>query len=125
MRFMSALCAFLVLLLSSCDRRPPESEASRARNRNLTEQLIKMHLEIAIERYRFEFKRLPPLDVAELTASSSRWKAFSNLQNNVLNESAEVLLVALRHPELSVPITESDWGFDNPTANRDGAETPG
>jgi prepilin-type N-terminal cleavage/methylation domain-containing protein len=88
--------------------------------KNQTEQLIKMHLKIAIERYNQEFKRLPPVNVAELTVSSSRWKALSNPQNNILNESAEVLLVALKHPDLSAPITESDWGFDNPTRNEDG-----
>jgi len=85
-----------------------------------TTQLIKSHLRIAIERYNQEFKRLPPMNVAELTVSSGRWKALSNPQNNVLNESSEDLLVALKHPDLTAPVTESDWGFDNPTRNEDG-----
>ena len=82
-----------------------------------TEQLVTAYLPNAIERYKQEFKRLPPMTLKELTAIP-RYKGMA-IPDNSTNECSEVLLVALRHPDFSAPLGESDLPVENPFQNTD------
>ncbi|MDH3592857.1 MAG: hypothetical protein OER88_13305, partial [Planctomycetota bacterium] len=93
--------------------------ASSHQERNMTETLIKTFLPNSIERYKTEMKRLPPQSVTELQKSSSRWKSLALSDANATNDTAECLLVALRHPDFSAPLGEGDLPTENPFGNRD------
>lgn len=79
-----------------------------SRQRELeSEQLVKTYLPNSIERYKQEFKRLPPMSMKELNGIP-RWKSLSIPENNSTNECNECLLVALRHPDFSAPLSDGD-----------------
>ena len=74
------------------------------------------NLNSMIEKYVQEFKRPPGMTVAEL----KRMKAYEGLQiDNNVNENSECLLVAMRHPDLTTPFSESDFGYEGALGNTD------
>ena len=91
--------------------------ASAHSERLQTEQLVTAYLPNAIERYKQEFKRLPPMSMAEL-GKIPRYKGMA-VPDNQTNECSEVLLVALRHPDFSAPLGEGDLPVDSPFQNTD------
>ncbi len=87
--------------------------------KSMSENLVKTFLPNSIERYKSEFRRLPPSTIAELNKAGSRWKSLALTDNNAVNESAECLLVALRHPDFSAPLGDGDLPVEQPYANVD------
>jgi len=83
-----------------------------------TTQLVRVFLPTSIDRYKQEFKRYPPMTMKQLNALG-RWKSLSYDQPNETNECNEVLLVALRHPDFSAPLGESDLPVQEPFGNTD------
>lgn len=69
-----------------------------------TDQIVTAQLPTAINRFKDEFKKLPPMTVAEL-AGYPRWAGLS-VTGNSTNECVECLLVALRHPDLTSPVNQ-------------------
>ena len=69
-----------------------------------TDLIVKTQVPTAIDRFKAEFKKYPPMSIAEL-ASYPRWKDLS-LTGNSTNECNECLLVALRHPDLTTPLNQ-------------------
>lgn len=68
------------------------------------ETVVKTELPTAIERFRAELNnRLPPMTSAELAAFPG-WAGLSISPANTANECNEVLLVALRHKDLTAPL---------------------
>ena len=92
--------------------------ATSFKQKNATEQLVSVYLPNAIERYRSEFKRLPPMSVKALGERSDRWKGLS-IPDNSTNECNEVLLVALQHPDITAPLGEGDLPTEDPFSNTD------
>ncbi|MHC4547192.1 MAG: type II secretion system protein [Planctomycetota bacterium] len=81
-----------------------------------TQQLVTAYLPNAIERYKQEFKRFPPMSMRQLGAIT-RYKGL--VTDNETNESSEVLLVVLRHPDFSAPLGEGDLPTEEPFENTD------
>jgi prepilin-type N-terminal cleavage/methylation domain-containing protein len=75
------------------------------------------NLAIRIARFEQEFKRLPPMTVQELVQRGERWKGLTI--DNAVNESSEVLYVALRHPDFSSPLEEGDLNLEDAFGNTD------
>lgn len=81
-----------------------------------TEQLITMHLPTAIERYKREMGEYPPVTIKGLQRQKA-WKEITC--ENEINLNAELLWVALRHPDLSAPLAADDLGVTDVLQNRD------
>jgi len=95
------------------------TKSSQTKNRTLSEQRVQ-RLTFLVDRYKQEMNRLPPMNIKELAdAPGGKWKGLSVTPPNVTNECIETLLVALRHPDLSVPISEGDFPGDAPFGNID------
>jgi prepilin-type N-terminal cleavage/methylation domain-containing protein len=75
------------------------------------------NLAIKIARFEQEFKRLPPMSVQELVTRGERWKGLTI--DNALNETSEVLYVALRHPDFSTPLEEGELNLEDEFGNTD------
>lgn len=69
-----------------------------------TDLIVKTQVPTAIDRFKAEFKKLPPMSVAEL-AAYPRWAGLA-LTGNTTNECNECLLVALNHPDLTTPLNQ-------------------
>jgi len=91
--------------------------AGSSRQELATQQVAQSYLPVFIDRYKQEFKRFPPMSTKELSLLP-RWKGLANASNQT-NESAEALLVALRHPDFSTPLGDGDLGGDAPLGNTD------
>ena len=99
-------------------------QAQAKRNEFETDQAVKAHLPTAINRFKDEFKKLPPMTMAELAA----FPRFAGLAvtGNATNECTECLLVALRHPDLTAQLPQMPSGnTDGDIWNKtpDGADT--
>lgn len=81
-----------------------------------TDQIVKAQLPTAIDLFKSQFKKLPPMTMAEL-AGYPRWTGLS-VPGNTTNEGGECLLVALRHPDLTTPLNQLPGA--NPFGNTDG-----
>jgi len=92
--------------------------SSSHQNKMQTKQLVETYLPNSIERYRTEFRRLPPMSVKELNGIKD-FKALAISDGNATNESIEVLLVALRRPDFSAKLGDSDLPVSEPFANLD------
>ncbi len=91
---------------------------SASTQREHTTRTALQTLGLKIDMYAKEFKRLPGMTVKELTAASPRWKGLS-LENDT-NTCNEVLLVALRHPDFTQQLGDSDLNVEDPFGNTDG-----
>jgi len=81
-----------------------------------TEQLVTMHLPTAIERFKREMGEYPPTTIKGL----QRQKAWKDLTaENDINLNSELLWVALRHPDLSAPLSEDELGITDVLQNKD------
>jgi len=81
-----------------------------------TEQLVKMHLPTAIERFKREMGEYPPVTIKGL----QRQKAWKDLTaENDVNLNSELLWVALRHPDLSAPLSADELGITDVLQNKD------
>jgi len=99
-------------------------QAQKKRNEFETDQIVTAHLPTAINRFKDEFKKLPPMTMAELAA----FPRFAGLAvtGNATNECSECLLVALRHPDLTAQLPQMPFGnTDGDIWNKtpDGADT--
>jgi prepilin-type N-terminal cleavage/methylation domain-containing protein len=74
-------------------------------------------LQTAVKMYETEFHRLPPMTMNEL-ASIPKWTGLQ-VVGNTTNECNECLLVALRHPDFSKRLGDSDLGTEEPFGNTD------
>jgi prepilin-type N-terminal cleavage/methylation domain-containing protein len=92
---LGVLAGLISLLVVQAQRKKLEFE---------TEQIVKAQLPTAIDLFKGEFKKLPPMSMAEL-ASYPRWTGLT-LSQNTTNECNECLLVALRHPDLTAPLNQ-------------------
>ena len=81
--------------LSACGEPQPVSK----RRDFETEMDVKAALPTAIEIFKLELKRLPPMTTAELREFPS-WSGLA-VPGNTTNESIECLVIALRHRDLS------------------------
>ena len=81
-----------------------------------TEQVVRSILPTAIERFKTFDNRYPPMDIKGLT----RIRRFKGLTlSNDTNMCNEVLLVALRHPDLTSPLGDGDLPTDTPFGDTD------
>ncbi len=69
-----------------------------------TEMVVKTQLPTAVHRFRDELKKLPPMTMAEL-GQFPGWSGLS-VTGNTTNDCVECLYVALRHKDLTTPLTE-------------------
>jgi len=95
----------LTLGLLGCGESPkePPPELSQAQDMRAvfeTKTLI-IFLGTAIGVYQADFERLPPETMSGF--AGTQWQGLS-VPDNTTNESSECLLVALRHPDLRVPL---------------------
>jgi hypothetical protein len=94
------------------------SEQIVARRKQMeTKQLVYGYPPLYIDRCRAEFRRLPPMSVEELRVADDIWKGLH--AEDTTNESSEVLLVALRHPEFSAPLKRDALPGDKPLGDTD------
>jgi prepilin-type N-terminal cleavage/methylation domain-containing protein len=91
-------------------------QAQKKREEFETDQIVKAHLPTAINRFKDEFKKLPPMTMAEL-AGYPRFAGLA-VTGNATNECNECLLVALRHPDLTAQLPQLPGG--QPFGNTDG-----
>jgi prepilin-type N-terminal cleavage/methylation domain-containing protein len=81
-----------------------------------TQMVVQTQLPTAINRFKAEISnRLPPMTVAELAAFPG-WAGLS-ITGNTTNECVECLYVALRHKDLTTPLSELAGA--NPFGNTD------
>ena len=92
--------------------------AGSHQKKNEAKQIVTAYLPARIDAYKAEFKRWPPMTVAGLNRVKA-WKDVAGDGTNVTNECIEVLLVALRHPDFSQRLEESDIPGENPFGNTD------
>ena len=92
MRFAPVLAATAVWLIGACGGSVDKKTVFH------TDLLVKASLPTAIDRFKSEFKRLPPMTLAEI-AGYQGWAGLS-IADNTTNECNECLLVGLRHPDL-------------------------
>jgi len=99
---------------------------SKARSKQLetsTLQLVRTILPMKIELYKQEMGRYPASTIAALQKSGGKvklWKNVNTQDGNVTNESVEVLIVQLRHPDFSKRLQDDELGaIDPPTDNID------
>lgn len=78
---------------------------------------VKAFLPALIEDFKREFKRYPPVTLIEL----NKIPAFKNVQlpENDTNTCIELLVVALRHPDFTRPLGDSDLQGSNVFQNTD------
>jgi len=88
-----------------------------ARQRLATDYLVRLCLPNAIENYRRDFKRLPPMSAKELNITS-RFKHL-RIDTNTLNECSEALVVALRNPDFPAPLRARYLPTRDPFGNTD------
>ena len=88
-----------------------------------TQQLVQTILPMKIELYRQEMGRYPASTISGLQKSGGRlklWKSVNTTDGNSNNESVEVLVVQLRHPDFSKRLQDDELGaIDPPTGNVD------
>lgn len=98
-------------------------KARRTQDEFVTEQRIQQ-LVSAVERFRQEHvgksHELPPMTLQKLGSISKYFEGLGYASPNDVNECCEVLLLALRHPDLSAKLDPSQMAGENPTANTDG-----
>jgi prepilin-type N-terminal cleavage/methylation domain-containing protein len=95
-------------------------KASRQQDEFKTEQVVKTLLPLAIEKYKTDMGgRLPPMDLKGLNKSSPRFAGLTFTSGDDTNMCNEVLLVALRHPDLTSPLNEADVNTEPPFGNTD------
>jgi hypothetical protein len=90
--------------------------ADREKQKMQTKTLIQQ-LQTAIELYKTEFSRLPPMTMNEL-AAIPKWTGLA-VVGNTTNECNECLLVALRHPDFSKRLGDNDLPTERPFGNTD------
>jgi prepilin-type N-terminal cleavage/methylation domain-containing protein len=86
-------------------------QAHKKRDEFTTSETVKSQLPTAINLFKGEFNKFPPMTMAEL-ATYPRWTGLT-LSQNTTNECNECLLVALRHPDLATPLNELPTPFGN------------
>jgi prepilin-type N-terminal cleavage/methylation domain-containing protein len=97
-------------------------KARRTQDQFITEQRIQQ-LVGAIERYRQErigkSLEFPPMTLQKLGSISKYFEGLGYASPNDVNECCEVLLLALRHPDLSAKLDPSQLSGEDPVANTD------
>jgi hypothetical protein len=115
------LVAILVgaCLIGACGK--GDSLAAARKQDRQTESML-VFVGTAIERYLAQMGSLPPMATSEF--ARSRWDGLS-VRANDTNACSECLLVALRHPDLSPPLSELPTPFGNTDEDMWTATPPG
>ena len=99
------------------------TKARKSQLETSTIQLVKTILPAKIESYRAEMGRYPASTITMLRKSGGKqriWKDVATSNGNDLNESVEILIVQLRHPDFSKRLQDDELGaIDPPTGNID------
>lgn len=96
MKSTAILVALVACLIVACGK---GEDAMAARRKDFATEGTLVAVGMAIEKYRLELAMLPPMAASEF--AGTRWAGLS-IRANATNESSECLLVALRHPDLTL-----------------------
>jgi len=85
-----------------------------------TQQLVKTTLPMKIEMYRQEMGRYPASTISGLQKAGGKnklWKNVTTQDGNDINQSVEVLIVQLRHPDFSKRLQDDELGSIDPATD--------
>ena len=92
------------------------SKARSSADKNNTIQMV-TNLDMKVEMYRQEMGRYPASTISGLQKAGGKvklWKDITTQDGNEINQSVEVLVVQLRHPDFSKRLQDDDLGAIDP-----------